>query len=260
YMHFRYYGSNIGRFMKPDPVGGNPGNPQSWNLYAYVGNNPINRTDPTGMYWMEFHYYATYYAVMETMLQKGYNIYDACCTANTVATASALVDINQPARFGGDKVDFNLHFITLESADILMDEALASGDENYLGFSSHSLEDSFPHAGGKYPFGHASKGTRPDDPRANPNMALAMIKALIRKLGGDPSKIPDNYLLLILTESKSKEELLAEMQRLIVDVQKENTPDGQQPPPPPQPPVRSNGHSDSSSTYRRLYGGDMKSR
>ncbi len=50
------------------------------------------------------------------------------------------------------------------------------------------------------------------------------------------------------------------MQRLIVDVQKENTPDGQQPPPPPQPPVRSNGHSDSSSTYRRLYGGDMKSR
>jgi len=49
YMHARYYGSSIGRFMRPDPVGGNPGNPQSWNLYAYVLGNPVNYNDPTGM-------------------------------------------------------------------------------------------------------------------------------------------------------------------------------------------------------------------
>jgi len=40
YMHFRYYGSNIGRFMKPDNVTGSPLNPQNWNLYSYVRGQP----------------------------------------------------------------------------------------------------------------------------------------------------------------------------------------------------------------------------
>ncbi|HQO21359.1 MAG TPA: RHS repeat-associated core domain-containing protein [Acidobacteriota bacterium] len=48
YMHFRYYGSNIGRFMKPDNMITNAMNPQSWNLYSYVNNSPINFNDPSG--------------------------------------------------------------------------------------------------------------------------------------------------------------------------------------------------------------------
>ena len=47
-MHFRYYGSNLGRFMKPDNIPGNLANPQSWNLYSYVHGNPVNFNDPTG--------------------------------------------------------------------------------------------------------------------------------------------------------------------------------------------------------------------
>jgi RHS repeat-associated protein len=47
----RYMSSAQGRFMSPDPLGmfaADPFNPQSWNLYAYVLNNPLALTDPTG--------------------------------------------------------------------------------------------------------------------------------------------------------------------------------------------------------------------
>jgi RHS repeat-associated protein len=49
YMHFRFYGSNLGRFMKPDDGSDqHPDNPLSWNLYTYVRGNPVNANDPTG--------------------------------------------------------------------------------------------------------------------------------------------------------------------------------------------------------------------
>jgi len=50
YFGARYYGSNMGRMMSPDPLGGDMTNPQSLNRYAYVLNNPLRYTDPTGMY------------------------------------------------------------------------------------------------------------------------------------------------------------------------------------------------------------------
>lgn len=46
----RYNASSMGRFMTPDPLGGIRVNPQSLNKYAYVRNNPVNLTDPTGLY------------------------------------------------------------------------------------------------------------------------------------------------------------------------------------------------------------------
>ncbi|MGH9481837.1 MAG: RHS repeat-associated core domain-containing protein [Terriglobales bacterium] len=48
----RHYAGNLGRFMSPDPAGlaaVDPNNPQTWNQYAYVINNPASYTDPTGM-------------------------------------------------------------------------------------------------------------------------------------------------------------------------------------------------------------------
>jgi len=44
----RYYSSSQGRFTKPDTFGGKLTNPQTLNLYAYVLNNPLKWTDPTG--------------------------------------------------------------------------------------------------------------------------------------------------------------------------------------------------------------------
>ena len=50
YFGARYLGSNLGRFMTPDPLGGTVSDPQQLNRYAYARNNPINLTDPTGLY------------------------------------------------------------------------------------------------------------------------------------------------------------------------------------------------------------------
>jgi hypothetical protein len=38
----------MGRFMSPDSFGGHYTDPQTLNLYAYVRNNPLRFTDPTG--------------------------------------------------------------------------------------------------------------------------------------------------------------------------------------------------------------------
>jgi RHS repeat-associated protein len=48
-MMARYYSSSLGRFMAVDP-GDDTGleNPQSWNKYAYVRNNPVGANDPNG--------------------------------------------------------------------------------------------------------------------------------------------------------------------------------------------------------------------
>jgi RHS repeat-associated protein len=49
---FRRYNPTQGRWISPDPAGlaaVDPTNPQSWNRYAYVMNNPVSATDPLGL-------------------------------------------------------------------------------------------------------------------------------------------------------------------------------------------------------------------
>jgi RHS repeat-associated protein len=76
YFGARYYGSSLGRFMTPDwsakpqtvPYA-DLGNPQSLNLYSYVVNNPLNRTDPLGHDW--------FYVDKKWQWQKGHTYHDA---------------------------------------------------------------------------------------------------------------------------------------------------------------------------------------
>jgi RHS repeat-associated protein len=49
---FRKHDSFAGRWTSPDPYQGSitVGNPQTLNRYAYVNNDPVNLTDPTGLF------------------------------------------------------------------------------------------------------------------------------------------------------------------------------------------------------------------
>jgi RHS repeat-associated protein len=53
----RYFGSNMGRFMLPDELFADQdaGDPQSWNLYAFVRNNPLRFTDSDGRACVSLH-------------------------------------------------------------------------------------------------------------------------------------------------------------------------------------------------------------
>jgi RHS repeat-associated protein len=56
----RHYDPQQGRFTQVDPLemnAANLTNPQSLNLYAYCGNDPINNIDPDGLFWGKlFHF------------------------------------------------------------------------------------------------------------------------------------------------------------------------------------------------------------
>jgi hypothetical protein len=57
YYRARWYDPMLGDFLERDPLGP----VDSPNLYQALGRNPINITDPQGLYEKDFHFYAVYY-------------------------------------------------------------------------------------------------------------------------------------------------------------------------------------------------------
>jgi RHS repeat-associated protein len=50
YLRARYYDPTTGRFISKDPVPGTLNSPQGQNGYSYAHNDPVNQTDPSGMF------------------------------------------------------------------------------------------------------------------------------------------------------------------------------------------------------------------
>jgi RHS repeat-associated protein len=51
YLQSRYYNADWGRFINADGLVGTPGELLSCNMFAYCGNNPVNRDDQDGQFW-----------------------------------------------------------------------------------------------------------------------------------------------------------------------------------------------------------------
>src|SRR5207244_1690839 len=59
YMRRRYFSPQLGRFLTPDLMAIHQPEkflraPQGLHLYAFVANDPVNKTDPTGMSFLSF--------------------------------------------------------------------------------------------------------------------------------------------------------------------------------------------------------------
>lgn len=95
----RMYENRLGRFTAVDPLltSGKSGNPQTFNRYVYVGNNPIVITDPLGLDWYQNGNRFEWFKDKPT--EDGWNpvdfgdstlyLYDGCLNAACDQTAKA---------------------------------------------------------------------------------------------------------------------------------------------------------------------------
>ncbi|RFP76143.1 RHS repeat-associated core domain-containing protein [Hydrogenophaga borbori] len=80
HMNGRLYDPLIGRFMSGDPFIQSPGNLQSHNRYAYVLNNPLAYTDPSGHFFFESVFLNILTALVLPELGEQLGLWDADVT------------------------------------------------------------------------------------------------------------------------------------------------------------------------------------
>jgi uncharacterized protein RhaS with RHS repeats len=182
YYRARWYDPAAKRFISEDPIGLDGG----INLYAYVGNNPINLIDPTGNYDEDVHRDLT------TVLARAAGFNDKSAIAIGAADQNT-DDDSKTGPFAGVDARRNYHFTTPERRDAMLRAFESSGKLEDLGQFLHAQQDSYSHAGYGPVLGHASALTAPDktynDPAKANKMAKDIFDQLIsaaKRLGVDP--------------------------------------------------------------------------
>jgi RHS repeat-associated protein len=159
YYRARWYDPQLGRFISEDPVGLAGG----INQFAYVGNDPQNGKDPSGLYEIDVHYYLTYYLALKT----------GCFTdweAREIANGDQGVDENPDTRPAyGDterqrQVNAFYHALHPGSHQPYLDihwmiaTTARGGNLTALGWYLHYRQDMFSHEGYTDPvWGHSPR-------------------------------------------------------------------------------------------------------
>ena len=201
YYGARYYDSEIGRFVSVDPWEGDLKDPQSFNKYSYVQNNPIICIDTTGMYKEDVHYDLTLYLGMNSGI--GYE------NAKTIAYRNQYMDVNPDtnphwSHWAKDPEAVSRHhFQTREGAISNLNLAIEYGSIEEVGDLMHTFQDTYSHAG-LTPLKHAELDDAPDltySTTANLAKANRMARAsffqlrkLNLKINGSGDITKDEYL------------------------------------------------------------------
>jgi len=173
----RWYDPALGRFIQPDSIVPEPGNPQALNRYAYVVGNPVVRTDPTGRWGPKVHFALTAFWAFKTGTQvrilvgpfAGINLSAARSEALTIALNDIAVDIRPwgpavrdvlfrggPAalyktartpspELGGAIPEQYNHYPSMADAVARLTAAIEAKDLVAFGEALHSYQDYFSH-------------------------------------------------------------------------------------------------------------------
>jgi RHS repeat-associated protein len=158
YFGARYYASQLGRFTTLDPVytwQDNSVDPQRWNRYAYVRNNPLKHIDPDGRVletpWDAFNVSVGVVSLWGNLRQGNVVaasvdlvglVYDVASTAtpglpgggatliNSIRAADRVRDVARATSHGADAAGL---VNRLDEVPITMDEAIKRGAEHVNG-------------------------------------------------------------------------------------------------------------------------------
>lgn len=135
----RMYDPELGRFLSPDPLPGDPATPPSLQRYLYAYGNPLRYIDPTGELTQPGHVAQSHDAFMSF---QGYNLDDAFCAE--VKARTWWIDIrhwNDP-RMHFDGMDFR-EIVTNYYGFVKVQDAR---ETDGFGNALHAIQDLYAHS------------------------------------------------------------------------------------------------------------------